>query len=151
MEKYCINISWSDEEQGFIAVIPEFKNLSAFGKTYEEALEQVKIAVEGVIETLEDERLPIPEPQKLSNYSGQIRVRMPKGLHQELSNTKLSYRHYTMKRGLIMPGNQIVINNVIKYYVGDSKMAGFIWHLHLVYGLLHSCPPLLIVFSHPVT
>ncbi len=85
MMKYSVSIVWSEEDEGFIAVIPEFKNLSAFGETYEEALKQAEIAADGYIETLKEEKLPLPEPNKLSDYSGQIRLRMPRLLHQVLS------------------------------------------------------------------
>lgn len=85
MEKYSVNIMWSDEDNGYVATMPEFKNLSAFGNTYEEALEEAKVAAEGFIEALRAENLPLPEPNKASEYSGQIRFRMPRDLHQRLS------------------------------------------------------------------
>ena len=85
MMKYSVSIVWSEEDKGFIAVIPEFKNLSAFGETYEEALKQAEVAADGYIGTLKEENLPLPEPNKLSDYSGQIRLRMPRLLHQVLA------------------------------------------------------------------
>lgn len=85
MFKYSINIIWSDEDNGYIATVPEFPNLSVFGETYENALREAKTVVEGYIETLEEEKLPIPAPNKLVVYSGQTRIRMPKVLHQRLA------------------------------------------------------------------
>ena len=85
MFKYSIDIIWSDEDQGYIATVPEFKNLSAFGETYEDALKEAKIAIEAYIESYAEEKLPIPEPAKQLNYSGQLRLRMPRELHQKLS------------------------------------------------------------------
>lgn len=84
MNQYSINIAWSDEDKGYIATIPEFKNLSAFGNTYEEALNEAKIVLEGYIESLESEGIPLPGPFKLCEYSGQTRLRMPKDLHKSL-------------------------------------------------------------------
>lgn len=59
--KYTINISWSDENSGYIAIVSEFKNLFAFGKTYEEALKEVQVALEGYIETCKKNNIPLPE------------------------------------------------------------------------------------------
>ncbi|WP_246269814.1 type II toxin-antitoxin system HicB family antitoxin [Methanofollis tationis] len=44
--KYAIEIFYSDEDEGFIAVVPELPGCSAFGATEEEALEEVKVAIE---------------------------------------------------------------------------------------------------------
>ncbi|MCK9594216.1 MAG: toxin-antitoxin system HicB family antitoxin [Candidatus Omnitrophica bacterium] len=85
MGKYSINIVWSDEDAGFIATIPEFKNLSAFGNTYEEALKEAETVLEGYIESLKAENVPLPEPHKISEYSGQTRLRMPRDLHQAIA------------------------------------------------------------------
>lgn len=85
MEKYSVNIAWSDEDQAYIATIPEFRNLSAFGKTYEEALNEAEIVLEGYIESLKSENTPLPEPNKICEYSGQTRLRMPRDLHRALT------------------------------------------------------------------
>ena len=36
--KYRFDLNWSDEDDGYIAVCPEFPGLSAFGETAEESL-----------------------------------------------------------------------------------------------------------------
>lgn len=86
MNNYSINISWSDKDQGFIATIPEFKNLSAFGKTYEDALEQAKTVLDAYIEVYIQDGETLPEPNKISSYSGQVRLRMPKDMHHQLAS-----------------------------------------------------------------
>lgn len=85
MEKYSINIIWSDEDEGYIATIPEFPGLSAFGDTPEEAIEEANIALAGFIETFKEDGCKIPEPQTLTTFSGQTRLRLPKSLHAKLS------------------------------------------------------------------
>lgn len=82
--KYPINIIWSDKDEGFVATVPEFNNLSAFGETYEEALEEARIAIEEYLAIMEEEGIPKPQPHTLSSYSGQISLRMPKTLHKDL-------------------------------------------------------------------
>ena len=85
MEKYSISIAWSDEDQAYIATVPEFRNLSVFGSTYEEALKEAEIVLEGYIESFKSENTPLPEPNKVSEYSGQTRLRMPRDLHRALA------------------------------------------------------------------
>jgi predicted RNase H-like HicB family nuclease len=79
--KYKFNLVWSDEDGGYIATCPEFVGLSAFGETPEEALAEAKVALSLFIETFQKQGLPLPEPQTVQTYSGQIRLRLPKSLH----------------------------------------------------------------------
>ncbi len=85
MFKYSVSIKWSDEDGGFIATVSELPGLSAFGKTQEEAISELKVAAEAYLETLEESGEPLPAPKKLVPYSGQIRLRMPKRLHAKLA------------------------------------------------------------------
>jgi predicted RNase H-like HicB family nuclease len=85
MNKHAVSIKWSDEDNGFVATIPGIKALSAFGATREEALSELRIAAEAYIEALEAAGKPMPLPEKVTPYSGQLRLRMPKSLHTALS------------------------------------------------------------------
>ena len=60
--KYAIEIIYSDEDEGFIAVVPELPGCSAFGETEEEALREVKVAVSLWLKTAREEGRAIPEP-----------------------------------------------------------------------------------------
>jgi predicted HicB family RNase H-like nuclease len=86
MNKHAISIKWSDEDNSFVATIPGIKALSAFGATREEALSELHIAAEAYFEALEAAGKPLPLPEKVTPYSGQLRLRMPKSLHAALSN-----------------------------------------------------------------
>ena len=44
MNKYSMVVQWSEEDEGYIATIPEFTGLSAFGVTKEEALKELEVA-----------------------------------------------------------------------------------------------------------
>jgi len=59
---YAIVIFFSDEDEGFIAVAPELAGCSAFGETEEEALGEVKVAIDLWLETAREEGRKIPEP-----------------------------------------------------------------------------------------
>jgi len=60
--KYAIEIFFSDEDEGFIAVVPELPGCSAFGETEEEALQEVKVAIGLWLDTAREEGREIPEP-----------------------------------------------------------------------------------------
>ena len=63
MYKYAIEIFYSEEDEGYIAVVPELPGCSAFGETEEEALEEVKTAMNLWLETAKKKRRKIPKPQ----------------------------------------------------------------------------------------
>ncbi len=86
MNKHAISIKWSDEDNGFIATIPGIQGLSSFGTTREKALAELKIASEAFFESLKKAGKKLPVEEKIITYSGQIRLRMPKSLHAELSD-----------------------------------------------------------------
>jgi len=60
---YHINIFYSDEDGGYIADIPDLNACSAFGKTPEEALAQVKVAKEAWIAAAREAGKPVPPPR----------------------------------------------------------------------------------------
>ena len=63
MRDYHINIFFSDEDEGYIADIPDLKNCSAFGTSPSEALQQVLLAQKLWLEEAKNNRMPIPKPQ----------------------------------------------------------------------------------------
>ncbi len=63
MKDYHINIFYSEEDEAYIADIPDFEMCSAFGDTPEEALKQVLIAKEAIVQTMRENGQPIPEPR----------------------------------------------------------------------------------------
>ncbi len=63
MKDYHINIFYSEEDEGYIANIPDLRTCSAFGKTSAEALKQVEIAKRAWLEAARAEGKPIPKPQ----------------------------------------------------------------------------------------
>lgn len=63
MKDYHINIFYSEEDEAYIADIPDFAMCSAHGETPQEALEQVLIARDAIIASLRDRQQPVPEPR----------------------------------------------------------------------------------------
>ena len=62
MKDYHINIFFSQEDEGYIADIPDLAMCSAFLSTPAEALAEVETAKELWLETARAEGKPIPEP-----------------------------------------------------------------------------------------
>ena len=63
MKDYHINISYSEEDGGYIADIPDLEACSAFGSTPDEALKQVELAKIAWLEAARVEGKSIPQPK----------------------------------------------------------------------------------------
>lgn len=63
MSDYHINIFYSEEDDGYIADIPDLEFCSAFGPTPEEALAEVKKARELWLESARAKGRPVPDPK----------------------------------------------------------------------------------------
>ena len=63
MKDYHINIFYSEEDQGYIADIPDLKACSAFGDTPDQALKEVIVAKESWLESAKSNGKPIPLPE----------------------------------------------------------------------------------------
>lgn len=62
INRYLIEIFYSDEDEGYIAIVPELPGCSAFGATEEDALAEARTAMALWLETARAEGCPIPEP-----------------------------------------------------------------------------------------
>lgn len=63
MKDYHINIFYSEEDQGYIADIPDLKYCSAYGETLQEALQEVLTAKKVWLEVAKEKGKSIPLPQ----------------------------------------------------------------------------------------
>lgn len=82
MNRYAINITWSEEDGEYLATCSSFPGLTAFGETEEEALHEAKVALELFIASYKERGILLPKPVRSSKYSGQLRLRLPKSLHE---------------------------------------------------------------------
>lgn len=85
MNKYSVNVAWSDRDGMFVARCPEWPDVSALGDSYQEAVAEFGIALELTIETYKEDKWKLPEEQHLSEHSGQFRLRVPRSLHSWLA------------------------------------------------------------------
>lgn len=63
MQDYFISIFYSEEDEGYIADVPDLRFCSAFGETPEKALQEVQIAKAAWLEAARKSGKPIPQPQ----------------------------------------------------------------------------------------
>ena len=63
MHKYEIIIFWSNEDDAFVAEVPELPGCMAHGSTQDEALANIREAMDLWIETAKEFGDPIPAPK----------------------------------------------------------------------------------------
>ena len=63
MYKYAIEIFYSDDDEGYIAVVPELPGCSAYGESEEQALQEIKTAIDLWLSTARSMGRDIPKPQ----------------------------------------------------------------------------------------
>lgn len=63
MKDYHINIFYSEEDEGYIADVPDLGACSAFGETPAKALAEVELAKAAWLAAAKAEGKPIPSPR----------------------------------------------------------------------------------------
>lgn len=63
MKDYHINIFYSEEDEGYIADIPDLNFCSAFGNTPDEALKNIIVAKKEWLAAAKENKKPIPKPR----------------------------------------------------------------------------------------
>jgi len=63
MTKYEIILYWSEQDQAFIAEVPELSGCAADGATRQEALANAELVIAEWLETARELGRPIPEPK----------------------------------------------------------------------------------------
>lgn len=87
MTKYPIEVFWSDEDKGYIAVVPDLSGCSAWGKTEVEAIREARDAIAAWIKAAKSMKRVVPKPSNPADergYSGKFLMRVPKRLHAEM-------------------------------------------------------------------
>jgi predicted RNase H-like HicB family nuclease len=64
--RYDINLSWSDQDELWIADVPDLKGCMTHGRTRAEAVENAAEAIEGWLETARESGFEIPAPRRRS-------------------------------------------------------------------------------------
>ena len=69
LNKYEIIIYWSNDDNSFIAEVPELPGCMADGKSYNDAVDNVQVIMTEWIETAKLLGRPIPEPKGKLMYA----------------------------------------------------------------------------------
>ncbi len=69
MYKYEVIVYWSDEDESFIAEVPELAGCMADGSTYEKVIKNVQVIISEWIETAKELNREIPEPKGKLAYA----------------------------------------------------------------------------------
>jgi len=67
--QYEIILYWSQEDQTFIAEVPELAGCAADGATYQEAVANVEVVIQEWIETARELGRPVPQPRGRLMYA----------------------------------------------------------------------------------
>jgi predicted RNase H-like HicB family nuclease len=67
--RYEIIIFWSEEDEAYVAEVPELPGCMADGKTYQEALSNAEQIIQEWIETARQLGRPIPQPKGRLAYA----------------------------------------------------------------------------------
>jgi len=83
--RYRIVTEWSDEDQAFIARVPVLERCAAHSDTPEGAAKQAREAALAILESMRARGEAPPPPDASVDYSGQLRLRLPKSLHERIA------------------------------------------------------------------
>ena len=60
--KYLIEVFWSEEDEAYVAVVPDLPGCSAVGETPEQAIHEIGDAVAAWIDACQKSGEPVPPP-----------------------------------------------------------------------------------------
>jgi antitoxin HicB len=87
--EYQVNLAFDPRDEIYVARVPELENCHSHGDTPEEALSNVREAIELWIETAKAKHIPIPEPVSKRKFSGKFVLRTSVELHAQLVQAAL--------------------------------------------------------------
>ncbi len=99
---YTYRVTWSVEDDEYVASCLEFPSLSWLADTQEAALRGLRDLITDVIDDLRNNHEPIPEPLSSRSYSGKFNLRVGEQLHRKLAMEaaaeNLSLNQYILRR-----------------------------------------------------
>jgi antitoxin HicB len=83
---YRILVEWSSEDESFVARVPALPGCAAHGQNPAAAAREAEKAAGALLGVMRDEGRPIPPQDTVADYSGQLRLRLPRSLHERVSH-----------------------------------------------------------------
>ena len=84
-DRYTYRVTWSPEDDSYVATVAELPSLSWLDDDQREALNGIVQLVRDVVSDLENEGEPVPVPLAERVFSGKFMVRIPPEVHRELA------------------------------------------------------------------
>jgi predicted HicB family RNase H-like nuclease len=84
-DHYTYRVTWSDDDQEYVGLCAEFPSLSWLAGSPEASLRGIRKVVADVIADMKQSGEPIPEALACRRFSGKFMVRVPPGVHRELT------------------------------------------------------------------
>ena len=82
---YRVVVEWSVEDDAFVARVPALPGCAAHGRTPETATREAVVAARGILESMRAHGDALPASDLTGGHSGQLRLRLPRSLHERLS------------------------------------------------------------------
>lgn len=99
---YTYRVTWSPEDEQFVATCLELPSLSWLADTPEKALHGLRQLVEEVVSDLGADGESVPEPLSARPYSGKFNLRVGEQLHRRLAieaaEERISLNQYLVRR-----------------------------------------------------
>jgi predicted RNase H-like HicB family nuclease len=83
---YRVVVRWSEPDEAYVAEVPSLPGAAGDGASPEEAVRAAQECANEFLRLKKEHGDPIPPPDILEQFSGQLRLRMPKSLHRELAD-----------------------------------------------------------------
>ncbi len=99
---YTYRVTWSVEDQEFVATCLEFPSLSWLAATQVDALTGLETLIAEIVQDMTAQGEPIPDPLAERTYSGKFNLRVGEALHRRLAieaaEEKLSINQLIVRR-----------------------------------------------------
>jgi len=110
--RYTYRVTWSLEDNEYVATCLELPSLSWLAGTQEDALRGLREVIAEVVQDLSETDELVPEPMSSRSYSGKFNLRVGEQLHRRLAldaaEEQLSLNQYVVRRFTDVSGNSVV-------------------------------------------
>lgn len=97
---YTFRVTWSAEDEEFVATCIEFPSLSWLASTPEGALAGLRDLVDEIVADLHAAGEDVPEPLSTRRYSGKFQLRTGEDLHRRLA-LEAADRHVSLNQYVV--------------------------------------------------
>lgn len=84
-DQYTYRVSWSEEDEEYVATCIEFPSISWLAASPEKALSGIRKVVADCVADMQETGETVPEPLSTKHFSGRFMVRVPPQLHKNLA------------------------------------------------------------------